>query len=547
MKQILLVLIILQTTLLSAHLGDRIDREILIQVTPENSNLAYLESLFPTTKITKCAELFQLWKIEFQGTPPMDYISQLKREGKINLYMRNRRLEPRATTPNDTFFPQQTFHLNNFNPGQSVPYGINSIGAWDYNKSGVTAKGDTIVVAVLDFGFDTAHEDISYSINYNEIPHDSIDNDGNGAIDDYRGWNAGQNNGILVGDDIPHGTKVLGGLAAKGNNKKGTCGVAWNTQIHLINVKAPNTNAGYEASLSAIEYCIKMKRLYRQTNKQKGKYIVALNHSLGIINNSPEDIPLWCQAIDSLGKEGIILSAAVENKNSDVESYQDMPILCNSPFQINVTNYNNTSLETDGGAYSKKFVHLAAPHNYYTTLPNNQYGNSRVGTSFSTPLVSGTIALMYSNFCDKFLDSLHARPEFYAKKIKEIILKNVDVTPGLTNKVMSNGKLNVFKTILKTVQLNDSFCKKDTIPNSILITGNNNSVRVYHAEKYIYVKKSNTIPLYLSLHNMLGQLILERRIENMDEKIDIHHLNPGFYILNYSLNQQIYTEKIVLD
>jgi hypothetical protein len=83
----------------------------------------------------------------------------------------------------DSFFSKQTFHLNSFNPGQSVTSGINSVGAWDFNKSGVTAKGDSIVVAVLDFGFDSAHSDLDYFVNHNEIPHDGIDNDDIKAVE----------------------------------------------------------------------------------------------------------------------------------------------------------------------------------------------------------------------------------------------------------------------------------------------------------------------------------------------------------------------------
>lgn len=541
MKQTLLILFLIQSYFISASIGDKIDRQVLIQVKTDNSSQTYLEKLFPEATIKLTAETFHLWNVEFTTLPPMNYISQLKREGKIKLFMRNRRLQPRATTPNDTFFPLQTFHLNNFNAGQSVPYGINSIGAWDFNKSGVTAKGDTIVVAVCEDGFDSLHQDLDYFINYKENPNDTIDNDGNGAKNDYRGWNVANNNSSLQGSGISHATRVCGAFA-KGNNKNGIAGITWNCKILPINF---NGAVSIDNSIKAYDYCLKMKRLYRQSNKQKGAYIVAINFSFGTTGDPAEDT-LWKAAIDSLGKEGILMSVSVDNRDSDVESYQDLPVILNSPYQINVTNYNYTTLETDGSAYSKKFVHLAAPNKYHTTFPNNSYGNSGFGASFSAPLVAGTIALMYSNMCDKFLDSLHARPEFYMKKVKDIILANVDITSGLTNKVVSNGKLNVFKTIQKISQLKDSFCKNDSIPNAI-ISNSSIDLQVHHAEKYIYTKKTKPLPLYLSLYNMLGQLVIERRVENLDEKIDIHHLNSGFYFLNYSYDHQIYTEKIVLD
>jgi subtilisin family serine protease len=63
--------------------------------------------------------------------------------------------------------------------------------AWAISTGGVTARGDTIVVAVLDSGFDIGHEDIAANIwrNRGEIPNDGRDNDRNGYIDDIDGWN----------------------------------------------------------------------------------------------------------------------------------------------------------------------------------------------------------------------------------------------------------------------------------------------------------------------------------------------------------------------
>jgi len=179
---------------------------------------------------------------------------------------------------------------------------------------------------------------------------------------------------------------------------------------------------------------------------------------------------------------------------------------------------------------------------------NNKYGPYKSGASFAAPIVAGTIALMYSNFETKLLDSLHRDPIFVTQKIKEAILKNVDITSGLTNKVKSNGKLNLYKTINYSRLMHDSiYKKKDTTTPNAIISNSSIDIQVYHAEKYIYTKKTKPLPLYVSLYNMLGQLVMERRVENLDEKIDIHHLNHGFYILNYFHDNQIYTEKIVLD
>lgn len=539
MKQQLLILFFISFYHLSAKTDDRIDRQVLIQVKTEYSNFTYIQSLFPQADITLSVASFQLWKVEFKDQVPVEYIKKMYRNGSIENYTRNKRLESRSTSPNDTFFNKQTFHLNDFNPGQNATYGINSIGAWDFQKGITTAKGDTIVVAVCDFGFDSTHEDIDYFINYNEIPYDGIDNDGNGAKDDYRGWNVGDDNHILSGIETQHGMGVCGGIAAKGNNKKGVSGVAWNCKLLPL-----NNISTIETSIKAYEYCIKMKRLYLQSNKKKGAYIVAINYSLGTTGFLPADEPLWCAIYDSLGNVGILSSCAVANTEADVESYKDMPILCNSPYMINVTVYNYTTLGLDGSAYSKKYVHLAAPHKYWTTLMDNKYGIYKSGASFAAPIVSGAIALMYSNFDTKVLDTLEKNPTQVLKKVKDLILKQVDVTPNLTGKLISDGKLNLYKTVSISKTFQDSF-----YPRASAATYQNtkNDIIVYAYDKKIEVKKTNPLPLFVSIYNLLGQQMLQKEIREPNDSIDVQKFTNGIYILTYQIGNQSFSQKIVLE
>jgi hypothetical protein len=107
----------------------------------------------------------------------------------------NHRLAPR-NVPDDPLYSQQWHHQN-----------IDSEGAWDITTGGVTAVGDTIVVAIIEDA-DLTHPDLAANAwkNWLEIPGNGVDDDGNGYIDDVRGWDpAAGNDNVYSGS---HGTEV---------------------------------------------------------------------------------------------------------------------------------------------------------------------------------------------------------------------------------------------------------------------------------------------------------------------------------------------------
>jgi hypothetical protein len=107
---------------------------------------------------------------------------------------------------------------------------INADTAWDIAYS---QPGAEVIVAVIDTGLDCDHEDISANvwINSAELTGETgIDDDGNGYIDDIRGWNFYEDSNN-VEDRNGHGTHVAGIIGAVGNNATGICGVAWNSKL----------------------------------------------------------------------------------------------------------------------------------------------------------------------------------------------------------------------------------------------------------------------------------------------------------------------------
>jgi subtilisin family serine protease len=83
-------------------------------------------------------------------------------------------------------------------------------------------KSNRVVVAVIDSGIDTLHEDLKPVLwtNPKEIPGNGIDDDHNGYIDDIHGWNfLGGKDGRNVKEDSYEAARVYYGLKAKWENK----------------------------------------------------------------------------------------------------------------------------------------------------------------------------------------------------------------------------------------------------------------------------------------------------------------------------------------
>jgi subtilisin family serine protease len=121
-----------------------------------------------------------------------------------------------STNFNDTtaskVAPNNWFELDRTTTGY---YGINLDKAYDFLKG---KKSQTVVVAVIDNGVDTLHEDLKPILWHNpgEIPGNGIDDDKNGYIDDIYGWNfIGGKDGRNVHDDSPEAARVYWKLKNK--------------------------------------------------------------------------------------------------------------------------------------------------------------------------------------------------------------------------------------------------------------------------------------------------------------------------------------------
>jgi Subtilase family len=382
-----------------------------------------------------------------------------KQQGVIAVQY-DHRLNYRSTFPTDTMFAEQWYLHNSGGPGHLAGADIKGPEAWDSATGGLTAYGDTIVVAVIDVKFDLTHPDLNYFSNRNEIAHNGIDDDHNGYIDDSLGWNAYAHNDDVGSGAGAHATQLAGIVGAKHNGLNGIVGVNWGVKIMPLYTQAVESQA-----VEAYSYLVAMRKLYMTTGGTKGAFVVASNSSFGIDAPAPiTDYPIWCAMYDSMGKYGIISAAATTNNHTDVDADGDMPTACLSNFMISVTSTNGMDIYA-GYGYGDSTVDVAAPGiGIYSCMNGGGYGSGN-GNSFASPMVAGEAALLLSYACTDFMDFYYSHPDSAILFIKQCIMSGVDVLPSLSGLVGTGGRINLYKGVQQMNGYSCAGCNSSIVVN----------------------------------------------------------------------------------
>jgi len=306
-------------------------------------------------------------------------------------------------------------------------YGSQAAEAWG---AGHTDCGN-VIVGVIDEGIYYNHEDLAANIWSNPYdPVDGIDNDGNGKVDDVRGWDfdggTSDINSGGAGDD--HGTHVSGTIAGVGGNGKGVAGVCW-SGVKLISAKFLGRRGGTTANaIAAVDYITDLKTRH-------GLNIVATNNSWGGggFSQGLQD------AIGRANTANILFIAAAGNSAYDNDAQASFPSNYPNANIIAVASTTSAGGLSSFSQWGATTVDIGAPGSgIWSSVPKSVKGAvvsgyaSYNGTSMATPHVTGAAALYKSS---------HAGAT--AADVKAAIMGSAVPTPSLQGKVVSGGRLNV--------------------------------------------------------------------------------------------------------
>lgn len=389
----------------------------------------------------------ELWHVE-EGTDARRFISDNSKKAEIE-YVEPNYIYRSSTVPNDPLFNNLWGLQNTVASAGQIDADIDAVEAWDI------FQGDgSKPVAITDTGIDYYHPDLNQQLwqnlaedadgdgsvlvlnNFGQLVFDpddenGIDDDGNGYIDDFIGWDFVNNdNDPRDYSNNGHGTHVAGTVGAQTNNQEGIAGV--NPNSKLVAIKYLNDRGGGKTSdlIGVIEYIVDLGIPISNNSYGGGSYSQAVY-----------DMLVYAQS------EGHIFVASAGNRGQDNDGELYYPASYDLDNVISVAANDRKERLASFSSFGETTVDLSAPGVHILSCERSYHGYTmKSGTSMSAPHVAGALSLAWEY-----------DPQQSYQSLINTMLNTVDVIPEYQDKCVSDGRLNLNSML---IALTDNGCRQ---------------------------------------------------------------------------------------
>ena len=366
-------------------------------------------------------------------------LSRILRVDFTNNYMASQFINQLKNDPTIEYIQQSNLYKIDFIPNDSLinqQWALQKIKAFD--AWNITQGSDSIIIGIIDTGIDYLHPDLKNKIyinpgetgndkNGNNKKSNNIDDDNNGFIDDYMGWNfvdtrgstpdssnsnySSWNNNPM--DENGHGTLIAGIIGAEANNIIGIAGAA--PKVKLLNIRAFDSNGyGQEDDVaSAILYAVMM-----------GAKIINMSFGDTQFSYVLRDVIKYAYS------KGIVLVASSGNSGEDQPHYPS-----GYTEVISVGNSTEDDNVSPSSSYGSRLDLVAPGTDILTTSMGGGYSTVS-GTSASAPFVSAAAGLLLST------------GNYSNEEVKQILKTSADDIGAPGWDIYSGaGRLNLFNAL----------------------------------------------------------------------------------------------------
>ncbi len=365
----------------------------------------------------RTSDLSLIYTVRYNaGISIEDAVNRIFETGEVE-YAQPKYVQQVKFTPNDPQIGQQYFLTR-----------IAAYTGWDVQQ------GDTnVVIGIVDSGIDWDHPDIQANVKLNYAdPINGVDDDGDGYIDNFRGWDlagadynniVGDNNPMIMGPNNDHGSHVAGDASAVTNNGVGVAGPGFKCKLMGIKCAADNDTR----APGGLGYIITGYEGIRYA-ADRGCAVINCSWGGGGGGQFEQDIITYA----TVNKNALVVCAA-GNDNSSAQFY---PASYN--YVLSVASTTSTDTRSSFSNYGISIDVCAPGSSIYSTLWNNTYANFS-GTSMASPIAAGVCAIVKSQF-----------PTYTAMQVGEkvrVTCDNIDAqNPSFVGQ-LGKGRVNMFRAL----------------------------------------------------------------------------------------------------